>query len=299
MRYHLSEYKRLNYSNKICTLTDLHSIFSNYFENPVLPVNISYYHAAFTHKSYIQIDSTSLSNVKVKGNSRGNHKSIQNLDRDMQNGLLVPLQPSCNERLEYLGDSEIYSAVAQYLYNRYPEQNEGFMSKLRIKLIKSASLANLAQKARLDKFILMSKYQEEINGRTNQNILENVMEAFVGAVMLDLGATFARKFFIRLLQKHVDFVKLNQTNTNYKDILLRYYQSKGWGHPRYQLVKQSIDPDKKKNSSTVYLLDKNGNNFTLGVGNCKKDAEQDASRRGLMEIGVTEGMDVEETLYEL
>lgn len=297
MRYHLSEYRRLNYKNKICTLSDLQEIFSKHFDEKVFPVNISYYHAAFTHKSYIQINPEILSNLK--GNFGGNHKPIQNLDRDMANGLLVPLQPSCNERLEYLGDSEIYSAVAQHLYCRYPEQNEGFMSKLRIKLIKSASLADLAKKAGLDKFILMSKYQEEINGRMNQNILENVMEAFLGAVMLDLGPMFARRFFVCLLQKHVDFVKLNQTNTNYKDILLRFYQSKGWGHPRYQLVEQSIDPDKRKNSSKVYLLDKNGINFTMGFGNSKKDAEQDASRRGLLEIGVLDNRELEEKLFEL
>lgn len=298
MHYHRTEYHRLNYKNVLCNLSDISDIVSKYVRGNINPIRLSLYRSALTHKSYVKIPNNVLKEINNRSCTLS-LKKIKTMNADIDSRKLVPLQRYCNERLEYLGDAEIYSAVAHYLYQRYPEQDEGFMSKLRIKLVKSASLADLALKIGIDKYLLISQYQEQINARNNQNILENIMESFMGAVTLDLGPVIAREMFVSIMEKHVDFAELNKTNTNYKDQLLRYYQSRAWGHPRYQLLKQEAKPDAQKNYFTVYLLDKDGESFVIGKGRSKKDAEQDSSKNGLIALGIIDKNAIEEKPYIL
>lgn len=290
--YHATESRRLNYKNRFLTLSELKTVLCLYMGDRVEPVNIALYHQALTHKSYILMDRKK---INMKHLSLVCPKQV----RDIATHRLVPLQRSCNERLEYLGDAEIYSAVAHYLFCRYPEQNEGFLSKLRIKLIKAQALARLAVMIGLDRYLIISRHQEEINGRTNQSILEDAMEAFVGAIVEDLGFLNARRFFVGALERHVDFALLNQTNTNHKDTLLRYYQARGWGHPRYRLCEHQIDNDAHTNRFTVYLLDRYGQPHTKGHGANKKEAEQDASYQALFALGAISAVSEPQDMFEI
>lgn len=292
MMYHMTEVRRFNYTNRFILLKDLKRIIHKYLSRDINPINVALYQQALTHKSYILMD-------RRKINIKQLNELSAEYEYDIVTHKLVPLQRLCNERLEYLGDAEIYSAVAHYLFCRYPEQNEGFLSKLRIKLIKAQALARLAIMIGLDQWLLISKHQEEINGRNNQSILEDAMESFIGAIVQDLGIKYARDFFIHALECHVDFVLLNQTNTNYKDTLLRYYQARGWGHPRYTLSEHRIDTDAHINVFTVYLLDRYGQPHTKGHGTNKKEAEQDASHQALLRLGAINSDMQPPTLFQL
>lgn len=276
--YHPSEYRRLNYKNRHITRRDVEKILKTYHGETIVPINISLYQYALTHKSYLRLDVRVTKNLDKTGTP-----CMRAMENDIRQRKLVGLQRYCNERLEYLGDAEIYSAVAHYLYCRYPEQNEGFMSQMRIKLIKGEALAKLAKHIGLDQFILLSNHQESIGGRENKNLLENVMESFIGAIVMDLGIHRSRSIFMKMVEQHIDFATLSRTNTNYKDVLLRYYQARAWGHPKYRQCK--TNDEEKPQGFVMQLLDRYGQIVSSGAGKNKKEAEQVASKNGLQKFG--------------
>ena len=132
--------------------------------------NVDIYRKAFVHKSYI----TRKNENFVTGN--------KNCPEDC-----LPLQEQSYERFEYLGDSVLSTTVANYLYQRYPDQNEGFLTKMRSKLVNGHMLGDLCRKVGLSKWVIISKQIEENNGRDNYKILEDVFEAFICAIFLDFN----------------------------------------------------------------------------------------------------------------
>ena len=101
----------------------------------------------------------------------------------------IPLQASCNETYEFLGDSILNSIIGCYLYERYYAQNEGFLTKTRTKMVRSNTLGELGRCLNFDKFVILSQHVEHENGRTNVRILEDLFEAFIAALYLDNTCT--------------------------------------------------------------------------------------------------------------
>ena len=98
----------------------------------------------------------------------------------------IALQPYSNERLEYLGDSVLGGIVSSYLFHRYKTMNEGFLTKLKTKLVRTRMLAAFSRYLGLGKYLLISKHVEEVcDGRKNDRILEDLFEAFLGALFKD------------------------------------------------------------------------------------------------------------------
>jgi dsRNA-specific ribonuclease len=130
--------------------------------------NINLYRVAFVHKSYC---------------------TMKNADFDKSNvncpAGCLPLQDMSYERLEFLGDSLLGMIVTNYLYLRFPDQNEGFLSKIRTKIVNGRMLGYLSEKIGLPKFAIISKQVEESGGRNNYKIMEDIFEAFLGALYLD------------------------------------------------------------------------------------------------------------------
>ena len=178
------------------------------------------------------------------------------------------------------------SIISQYLYNRftkYHNQNEGFLTKLKIRFVCGEQLAYLSKKLNFGKFIVISKHTEDnCDGRESQNILEDVFEAFLGALFLDSNDNkLIEKFIINCIETYIDIIDLILNDNNYKDQLLRYFQHNYLVHPKYKTIK---DEDKNLFVSNINRYDDNNNciNVSKGFGKTKKKSEQDAAKNALI-----------------
>lgn len=210
------------------------------------------------------------------------HKSIQRNVRRSQEKVLDYLTMS-NERLEFLGDSVLGLIVSNYLFDKYPNRDEGFMTRTKTKLVCGRNCAKLAKVLGLGGYILMSRNVQRASGASNIKLLEDAFEAFVGAIYKDLGFKFAQAFVYRLIEQNLDINEMLEDN-NYKDILLRYCQSEGHPLPDYVTTKEEGPPHERIFTISVRIQDKD---WGSGVGNSKKDAEQMAAKDALSKLDQT------------
>ena len=256
-----------NPKNKLIRDVDLKEIFSD-FNIKVDIKNIELYRKALTHKSY-----------QKKEFYNKNWEELQKAKDKMPN--VLELREESNERLEFLGDTIIKAIIAKYLFERYPNEDEGFMTRLKTKIENRESLARFAIKIRLDEFVLISSQNENSNiGRTNQKILEDAFESFLGAVYLDQGFEVCRDLITAILEHMVDYGEILYNDTNYKDQLQRYYHTLKWEHPKFKLLSEKNLPDNKR-LFTIGLLDNNGHIIYTASEHSKKKAQQKVSKIAL------------------
>jgi len=210
------------------------------------PINILYYQRAFVHKSVLRFLTTEKINTSY-------------------------------ERYEFLGDSILNLIIARFIFHKYPEKEEGYLTRIRTKLVNGKTLAFLAKKINLNEFLIISKNVENINGRNNDRILEDIFEAFLCSIDMDLGYKFTENFVLRLISEFINFEELEEDN-NYKDILLRKCQQTMQTNPGYELISTS-GPAHKKMFTTVVII--NNERYSSGTGKTKKEAEQIASKNTL------------------
>jgi ribonuclease-3 len=201
----------------------------------------------------------------------------------------LPLQEESNERLEFLGDAVINLIVGKYLFDRYPDENEGFLTKMRTKLVNGTMLASLCEIIDLQRYVIISKQIEANNGRVNKKVLEDIFEAFIGAMYCDMSAVCVNAFekveewFVTLLETNIDFSELITTNTNYKDIFLKYYQHAYSIIPKFfEVSSESLNNGKMY---TICIKDRNKSIISTGKGTSKKHAENDAALNALKYFG--------------
>lgn len=136
------------------------------------------------------------------------------------------------EKLEFLGDSVLNFIVGRYVYETYghlPTINEGFLTQLRTKLVSGKALSTIAARMGLQHVIIMSDKAMSSGFNRNPRILEDVLEALIGACYLDIGLVGARQFILSFIHTHVDPSMLE--NRNYKDGLMQYCQAQGKDTP--------------------------------------------------------------------
>jgi len=197
----------------------------------------------------------------------------------------LPLQEESNERLEFLGDSVLGMVVAGYLFERYPDSNEGFLTRLRTKIVNGKMLAQFCKWIGLEKYILLSRQIETSNGRQMTNILEDAFEALLGAIYMDLGFEAVRDWIIDIMEQHLDFSELIRLNTNYKDQIIKHYQHTYGYVPRFYEMDVTTDANNHK-TFKVCLKDKQETVISIGTGSNKKEAENDAAKRALEILGM-------------
>lgn len=177
-----------------------------------------------------------------------------------------------NERLEFLGDSVLGMVVAEYLFKKYPFKDEGFLTEIRSRIVNRESLNVLARRMGLDKLI-------EFDGQRNfhrTSMFGDAMEALIGAIYLDKGFAFTKRFIVsKLLSNHFDLDEVISNNTNYKSTILSWAQADG------RKVEFLIVEEKGKNHSKEFIAQVlvDAQVISSGSGWNKKKAEQDASRR--------------------
>jgi len=183
-----------------------------------------------------------------------------------------------NERLEYLGDAILGTIVAEYLFKKYPNSDEGFLTKMRSKVVKRKSLNSIADGMGLD--VLLSHYNST---QLSNSMLGNSLEALIGSIYLERGYRWSRHYVIKnILMKYVDIQKLETFDDNYKSQLLEYCQKNGQG-VSYEIINK-YKQDKRDRFKVAVFVD--GEQIATADDFNKKSAEQTASKKALKSIGI-------------
>jgi ribonuclease-3 len=183
-----------------------------------------------------------------------------------------------NERLEFLGDALLDFVVGEALYRRFPEKNEGYLSRLRSKLVSGRSLVRSAHRMGLGEHLLMSENAVRDHGRDHPSVLEDAFEALVGAVYLDRGHEAARRFVHRHVLDPIDLPEVAAHDRDYKSRFQEYLQARSRPLPTYRVVRES-GPSHDKTFSVEVTVD--GSSRGRGTAGSKKAAEQAAAREAL------------------
>jgi ribonuclease III len=180
-----------------------------------------------------------------------------------------------NERLEFLGDSVLGLAVAEYLYVELANRPEGDLAKIKSFVVSEASLSEIARALRVDNYILIGKGEEYSGGRAKRALLADALEAIIGAFFLDSGFKEARRFVLSHLIPEINKVLQNKHQKDYKTLLQEHSQKLFRSYPKYTLAKKT-GPDHER----VFWMDVSvaGKRFGPGKGPNKKQAEQEAAR---------------------
>jgi ribonuclease-3 len=227
-----------NIKNKLIKKEDIENIINHFMgETPIKVNNIKQFQKAFVHKSF---------GLSDPDNSDSDNYCALNVDKHSLRN---------NERLEFLGDKVIDLITTEYLFDNFPEENEGFMTRTKSKLVKKESLSKLGYKLGFKEFILMSSHVERISGRNNERFLEDIFESFIGILYKDQHSNLniCKKFLLGVYAEHIDINKLIAYNDNYKDSLLRYFYSRGWSHPVYRDI-YDIGPTYGREFTTIVLI---------------------------------------------
>jgi ribonuclease-3 len=278
-----------NPSNILIQESDIRSLFDNHGLIAMPIKNINLYRNAFVHRSYCT--------MKNDDFHSGNERCPSNC---------LPLQEMSYERLEFIGDAILGMVCATYLHERYPDQAEGFLSKLRTKIVNGKMLGFLGDKIGYPKFVVISKQVEELHGRNNYKIMEDVFEAFIGAIYTDynndencsiefpgvkstffplsgMGYHVAETWIITILEKYLDFAELIQIKTNYKDMLVQYMQHTYQDSPRFFEV--SFENVNNQKVFIYCVKDKSGLSLGTARGHSKKEAENLSAKEALLYYG--------------
>ena len=179
------------------------------------------------------------------------------------------------ETLEFMGDSMLGFIVTKMLFDRYEERQEGFLTKARTKLVRGNTLAHIALKLGLDQWVLMDDKGMRNGWNTNEKILEDVFEALVGAIYLDLGLIHAKKFILDIYS-NPEMIDMNSVmvDDNYKDRLMRHCQQIKIDLPQYPI---------ESHDGGVFNVSVIVDNKTISRGSArnKKQAEQNAAQEAI------------------
>ncbi|MEQ9264977.1 MAG: ribonuclease III [Balneolaceae bacterium] len=183
------------------------------------------------------------------------------------------------ERLEFLGDAVLDLIAAEILFNKYPQKDEGFLTKIRAKLVRGETLADFSSKLGLEN--LMEMGERAANVKIAKSILADIFESIIAAIYIKKGYKSAFRFVEKVFKEHVDFESLINTVDNYKSALLEYTQAEKLELPKYVLISESGPGHNRTFEVKVYIGDKE---LGLGIGKSKKKAEQLAAEVALQTI---------------
>ena len=181
-----------------------------------------------------------------------------------------------NERLEFLGDAILSCVVGEYLFKKYPGGDEGFLTKMRSKIVKRQTLNEIAEQMGLD--VLLLKYNQT---DLSKSMLGNALEALLGAFYLENGYEKTRVFIIKeILRNQLDIEKLESLDDNFKSQLLELCQKTGT-KITYKVLHKFKKNKRNRFKVAVYI---DNQKVATGEEFSKKSAEQIASRKALLTL---------------
>jgi ribonuclease III len=176
------------------------------------------------------------------------------------------------ETLEFIGDSVLGFVITKFLFDRHESKQEGFLTKARTKLVRGETLAKIALKLGLEQLVIMDEKGMRNGWNNNPKILEDVFEALIGAIYMDIGLLHAKEFILRIYQDP-DMVDMNSImiDDNFKDKLMRTCQVNNWQLPEYRVA---------GHHEGLFYIDIYIENMfrARGVAKSKKQAEQNAAQ---------------------
>lgn len=307
----------LNASNTFITKEFINKVFQDYNVNHTCH-DLTLYQIATTHSSY-----TNDKNFEDLKTFKSVFMGVNVLGGDqfepISNALIsmsIPLQESSYQRLEFLGDSILRLILSEYLFIRYPELQEGGLTKLRSQIENASTVALITRKLNLNKYVIIAKNYEMIKARDrNEKIQCDIFESFLAALYLDIckikyhdigkcinllnsknghAYQICYDFVISLIEKNVDIPYLLANNTNYKDQLLQYFHTQDWGDPKYSEMERIVD-EKNMGKKTFKMCVRDPDNNIIGIGTStsKQGGEKLAAKYALIKFNVINSTDEE------
>ncbi len=197
---------------------------------------------------------------------------------------VTPSRFESNERLEFLGDAVLGMAVCEDLYRRHEDLLEGQMTKIKSTVVSRRRCAQIAASMGLADLLMLGKGLDEISALP-QSIIAAVFEAVIGAIYLDGGYAAARDFILKQVRPHIEEARQSQHYRNYKSLLQEESQGYFSAMPEYILMDEKGPAHDKCFKIAVRIGERN---FPYAWGRNKKQAEQQAARLALVELGLLE-----------
>ena len=183
-----------------------------------------------------------------------------------------------NERLEFLGDAILDAVIAEIVFKHFPEEDEGFLTNTRSKIVKRESLDRIAYELGLNRLITSSTRHHS----PNSHILGNALEAFIGAVYLDQGYDKTKEFIERkIIKPYINIDNVAGEEVNFKSKLLEWCQ-KYKVELAYRISEKSGENSRNSTFESLVLL--NGIVAGSGTGHSKKDSQQQASKSAVEKL---------------
>jgi len=192
------------------------------------------------------------------------HRSLKKIDKDGK--------PFNYERLEFLGDAMLGSVIASYLYKKAPKGSEGYLTQMRSKIVSREHLNELGKDLNLIDFVKSNISQDNVG----DNIYGNIFEALIGAIYLDKGYNYCKKFiYEKVIVPYVDIPKLEGKITSYKGLIIEWCQKQ---KKKYYIESYEDSGNEPiKHFSVKISID--GEQIAKGRATSKKKAEEQASKR--------------------
>ncbi len=187
-------------------------------------------------------------------------------------------KPYNNERLEFLGDAVLDLIVGEYLFKKFPNEDEGVLSKIRASLVNEKGFTKLALNINLGDSLLISGAEENNKGRTKPSLLSNAFEAVIGAIYLESGLEVTANIATRLIEEAYETIDLNSLSKDFKTALQELTQADFGETPNYKLIR-AFGPDHKKEFEIAVELQ--NKIIASALGRSKKEAQQKAAQIAL------------------
>ncbi len=204
------------------------------------------------------------------------------LELALTHSSVAPTRGQSNERLEFLGDAVLGLVVCHDLYMKNEDLQEGDMTKIKSLVVSRAVCAKIAEEAGITQLLSLGKGLQGPGG-VPQSISAGVLESIIGAVFVDGGIEPARNFILAQMRSYINDAIASEHQLNYKSMLQQHAQ-RNWGATPEYLVLDEKGPDHSKCFEIAVNI--GGKHFPSAWGKNKKDAEQEAARRALVDLNI-------------
>ncbi|WP_020405558.1 ribonuclease III [Hahella ganghwensis] len=189
-----------------------------------------------------------------------------------------------NERLEFLGDSVLNFIIAEHLYSRFEEAREGQLSRLRARMVKGVTLAEIAREFDLGEYLRLGSGELKSGGFRRESILADALESVIGAIYLDSGFDVCTERVLNWFDQRLAALNLKDTTKDSKTRLQEYLQARQLNLPRYEVI--SVQGEAHAQTFHVRCVIDCLDEPTEGTGSSRRVAEQKSAKKALAELGV-------------
>lgn len=194
------------------------------------------------------------------------------------------IAPYSNERLEFLGDAVLGLLIAEILYDKYPNHDEGMLTKMRSILVRSRTLSTVAQKFTLGDHLYLGKGEQQSGGQEKEANLACALEAIIAAIYLDQGLDACSRFIKTAFSEELEIMPVEASAVDYKSRLQEAVQAYDKSTPKYRIISSEGPPHDTIFTAEVII---NGKALAQGIGSSKRRAEAAAAKEAMSKIDAT------------